>query len=71
MEFQAILNQQVKARTTHFVAEIEWLSAEMVELRQLYMEIKLNMRGTYPPRYRLYDPNEDLPPLSPPLAPLL
>jgi len=43
----------------------------MVELRQLYMEIKLHMRGTYPPRYRLYDPDEDLPPLSPPLAPLL
>ena len=32
-EFQAILNQQVDAWMTHFVAETERLSTEMTELQ--------------------------------------
>ena len=45
LEFQAIINQQVEAHTTHLVVEIERLSAEIVELRRLNMERKLHMGG--------------------------
>ena len=37
----------------------------MAEIRQLYMELKSHMGGTYGPSYHPLDPDEDPP--SPPL----
>jgi hypothetical protein len=44
-EFEAILNQQVEARTTHLATQIERFITEAADLRQLYMELKSHVGG--------------------------
>jgi hypothetical protein len=50
-QFQLILSQQIKTRTTHLATEIEQLNAKMTELQQLYMELKSYMGSTCGPSH--------------------
>jgi hypothetical protein len=69
LEFQLILNQQIKTRMTHLTTEIERLNAKTTELQRLYMELKLYMVVHV---VHLIGPSQDpsLPPSHPPSTPL-
>jgi hypothetical protein len=66
----AILDQRVKDQTTRLTTNYERLSAEMVKLRQLVIEMRSQMGGTFTPSYFPHSLSEDPPP-PPPLVPLL
>jgi hypothetical protein len=68
----AILDQRVKDQTTRLTTNYERLSAEMVKLRQLVIEMRSQMGGTFSPSYLPHSPSEyPRPRPPPPPVPLL
>jgi hypothetical protein len=65
-----ILDQQVQARTTNLIANYARLSAKMIELCRLVIEIKSQMDDICAPFYWPHSPDEDLPHPPSSLVPL-
>jgi len=58
----------LQQHTTHLTKKYEWLSADYEQLRQMVMDMRLQMVGTCAPSFWSYGPKNDQPPSPPTLT---